>query len=722
MRLLLLVLTLASQNPAEVLVQGTVRDATGLPLPGAAIEIDGRLAAVSDSDGDFHVVLSPTAPVSMAASLAGFRRWQSIIVADSPAARIDVVLQVAGLDDRVTVSAAPAEQDVSPVFALQPVQIYRTPGAQADTLRALQALPGVSSPDEGAGLFVRGGDVSEVLVTLDDAVVAHPYRAETPTGGFRGAIDPMQIAALSFTTGGFGARHGNVLSGVVDLRGLEQPRLAETTATVGLAAAAAAIAAPFGTRAGGRAAFNRTFTALLFAVNGSPRRFDPPPGGWDGSASLALSLGSAGRIRTIGLVQRDDVGVEIERDAFVGLLRSGSRHRFVAVRWDGSLSRWAASLTFGSDAYEQSTATGILHVATEDAVRSWRAEAAHISSGWRVGANGAFGATDAHGTVPLRGGDLEGISGSTPFDVRVRDWFGGIYADVTTTRGRVSLTPGLRVDRFGHAVATTVDPRLGARLDLGGGGALRLATGMYHQAPSQSYLDRHRGAVRLPPMRAVHYIVGYEAGQQEEGGYVRVEGYRKTYSRLPLEDARLGYTAEGYGSARGVDVFAQWLTAGLELRVSASWVHARRRWTPADQRQRYALPEGTWAPDFDVPWSTQLIANIPVARDKDVGVSWRSAAGRPHTPIVGARETGDGLAPEFGPINSERFPRYERLDVSFNWLVPTGRGITMFFVSLDNALGRANGRDYVYSPDYSSRRIVTSAAPRMFYAGFSFRR
>ena len=62
-------------------------------------------------------------------------------------------------------------------FMLEPVQVYRTPGANPDIFRALQTLPGVSAPDEAAGLFVRGGDVSEVLVSLDDAVIAHPYRA-----------------------------------------------------------------------------------------------------------------------------------------------------------------------------------------------------------------------------------------------------------------------------------------------------------------------------------------------------------------------------------------------------------------------------------------------------------------------------------------------------------------------------------------------------------------
>ncbi len=88
--------------------------------------------------------------------------------------------------------------------------------------------------------------MTEMLVFLDDAVIAHPYRYETPTGGFRGAVDPLQIAGLAFSTGGFPVRYGNALSGVVDMHGLEPPTDALATATLGLAGASVALATPLG--------------------------------------------------------------------------------------------------------------------------------------------------------------------------------------------------------------------------------------------------------------------------------------------------------------------------------------------------------------------------------------------------------------------------------------------------------------------------------------------
>ena len=718
----------AEQRPIQpdrsTRVVGTVRDTTGLPLPGATIEIDDALVAVSDAEGRFEIALVSGARYRAVVTLPGFDPHESIFEA-SRGARLDVVLAIRRLRDEVTVTAPSPEEAVARPFLLEPVQVYRTPGADADVFRALQTLPGVSAPDDAAGLFVRGGDVSEVLVSLDDAVIAHPYRYETPTGGFRGTVDPLLISGLSFSTGGFSARYGNALSGILDLRGPERPETPQTVATVGLAGASASIAAPAGDRFAVRGAFNRTFTGVLFAVNGSPRPFDPPPEGWDGSAGFTWNLGRGGRLKAFSLMQRDRVGVGVEQDAFTGLLQASTAHGFVGTRWDGALGGWAASASFGRDDYERGTNVGILDRTIADRVASWRFDLGAPSTSavdWRVGANGSLAETSITGRVPVRGGDLGGVSGGVRFDAVVDDWFGGTYLEATTHTGAVSTTIGARADRFGLARATTVDPRVNVRIGLGRTHALRLATGVYHQAPSPSYYDRERGASRLPPMRALHYVAGYEAGRETEGLYVRVEGFVKTYADLPLEDYVRGYTADGYGSARGVDLFVQWLSSRLEVRGTASWLRAERRWTPVDQRERYDLPDGTWTPDFEIPRWVQVITRVPLSNSVSVSASWRSAAGRPHTPIVDGRAVGDGFLPVFGPVNSERFPRYERLDLAWNWLVPAGDGVAILFAAFDNVLGRANFFDYVYAPDYTSRQPVVNAAPRSVYVGVSLRR
>ena len=482
---------------------------------------------------------------------------------------------------------------------------------------------------------------------------------------------------------------------------------------------------PIHERLGVRGAANRTFTGLLFAVNGSSRPFEPAPEGWDGSAGLGWDLARAGRIKTFVMVQRDAVGVEAEQDAFVGWLRASSEHTFAAARWDGSLGRWMAAATFGNDSYTRRTNVGVLDTDVADDTRSWRVEVArpggrHID--WRVGSSGAFTQTAIAGRVPVAGGDLAGISGDSAFDVDARDWYAGTYLEATTSVGVVAMTTGARVDRFGNARTTTVDPRLNVRVGLGRTRAIRYATGIYHQAPAPSYYDSVRGAARLEPMRAVHHVIGYDAGREAEGVFLRVEGYMKRYRDLPIEDDALGYSSDGYGWSRGIDLFVQRRTSRLDIRGAASWLSARRRWTPSDQSNRYDMPDGVWRPDFAIPWSANLVATVPVGNGVALAGTWRTAAGRLHTPIVAGIPVANGFAPAFGAINSERLPRYERLDLSVSWLVPAGAGVVVFFASLDNVLARVNFFDYRYSPDYSSRQPVVPTSQRSIYIGATFRR
>ena len=48
-----------------------------------------------------------------------------------------------------------------------------TPGAMGDLFRALQS-PGVAQVGDGAGLYVRGGDLSETKTVIDQSTLRHP--------------------------------------------------------------------------------------------------------------------------------------------------------------------------------------------------------------------------------------------------------------------------------------------------------------------------------------------------------------------------------------------------------------------------------------------------------------------------------------------------------------------------------------------------------------------
>ena len=117
-------------------VVGTVRDTTGLPLPGATIEIDDSLVAVSDAEGRFEIALVSGMRYRVTVKLPGFDPHESDFEA-TDGVRLNIVLAIGRVREQITVTAPSPEEAVTRPFLLQPVQVYRTPGADADVFRAL---------------------------------------------------------------------------------------------------------------------------------------------------------------------------------------------------------------------------------------------------------------------------------------------------------------------------------------------------------------------------------------------------------------------------------------------------------------------------------------------------------------------------------------------------------------------------------------------------------
>ena len=697
---------------AALTLHGTVLDASGLAVPHALVYVDGTQTAVeTDERGRFELTIDD----SRAGSISVFRDGFSVVshpfdpldpLAGEP---IRFVLAPAPIADLVTVTAPRAPAPPASSYDLRPLDVVRTPGSAADLMRALQTLPGVVQIDEGAGLYVRGGDTSEVLVLLDGAVVFHPYRQETPQGGLFGSVEPFLLEGVSFATGGFSAQFGNALSAVLDMRGLGRPESRQLTVTLGLAGASMSGALTIGERGGLRVSANRSLPALLFAVNGRPYEFNPLPGGWDANASAHYTSPRAGAFKLFVNTAADGVGVHVDSLSFGGLLRSSTASGAASLHWERIVGgAWRATGTIGVARYARGVEAGVLDLDTADVRASWRASAERAVGAWQVraGADGVDARTHIYGGVPAHGGDLGGIAGAQRIDVGYGDVTTGAFVETARRWRALTATAGWRAERFDRADRTGGDPRLSLSIDTARRQKAIVAWGVYHQAPDPAYfgfVDRASGG--LAPMRARHTIVGYEIGDESRPGdpgslvaHVRAEAYWKAYSDLPLESTPNAFTSTGYGSAHGLDLFAHVKRAPLDLTADYSWLDAARRWTPIGDRGKYPLPpEGVWRPDFDIPHTAHVLARIDVTRALAASAGWRIASGRPATPVIGAVPTPAGFTPLFGVINSERLPRYERTDVTVSYLSQLfGSRSTILFASVGNLSGRTNFFEYTY--------------------------
>lgn len=718
-----------SGAPPNLVLRGTVRDQSGLPVPRALVYIDGtQTSTETDSTGRFTLALNPV----QAGTLTIFRNgFSAVTLAFDPLdpltlEPLQIVLVPAPFSDSVTVTAPRTAASPASSYALRPLDVVRTPGAAADLMRALQTLPGVAQVDEGAGLYVRGGDTSEVLVLLDDAVVFHPYRSETPGGGLFGSVEPFLLDGVSFATGGFSAKYGNALSAVLDMHGLKRPDTAQLNVTFGLAGASMRAALPIGTNAGIRVSGNRSFPGLLFALNGRPYEFNPLPGGWDVNASAHYDSPAAGHFKVFVNGMGDGVGVHIDSLSFGGLFKSTTASNLATLHWDHVIGgAWLTTATVGLTRYTRGSDVGVVNLDTTDLRASWRVAGERRVGGWtlRVGGDGIDARTHIDGTVPMKGGDLGGVSGSMPIDVRYSDLVSGVYVEAVRRVGRVTTIAGGRAQRFDLAQETTFDPRVNVTIDTARHQKASFAWGLYHQAPDASYYS-HVDNGRLQAMRARHLVAGYEYGAESEPVHWRVEGYWKQYESLPLESAARLFTSDGYGAAHGLDLFGHVKHARFDLTADYSWLSAERRWTAVLDRDRFTIPaSGTWRPDFDIPHTAHVMARVDVTRALSASVGWRASSGKLDTPVVDATAAPGGYVPIYGPINSERLPRYERADLTVSYLtqVPGSRS-AILFAAVGNLFARANFFEYAYNADYSQRRPVTSAAPRVVYFGISLTR
>jgi outer membrane receptor protein involved in Fe transport len=95
--------------------------------------------------------------------------------------------------------------------------IQRIPAflGEADVIKSLQLLPGVSTVGEGAsGFNVRGGSVGQNLILLDEA----PVYNSSHLLGFFSVFNPDAVKDVKLYKGGIPARYGGRLSSLLDVR------------------------------------------------------------------------------------------------------------------------------------------------------------------------------------------------------------------------------------------------------------------------------------------------------------------------------------------------------------------------------------------------------------------------------------------------------------------------------------------------------------------------
>ena len=133
------------------------------------VQITGTIdGAITNRDGRFAFSTQHMGKCKLHASFIGYetaRHTLHLTPGDTTIVRLILRPTLIQLDETIVTGSTYTTGEDETV-TLSPLDVVTTPGASADIFRAFKTFPGVATVDDGAGLFVRGGDVSETVILL----------------------------------------------------------------------------------------------------------------------------------------------------------------------------------------------------------------------------------------------------------------------------------------------------------------------------------------------------------------------------------------------------------------------------------------------------------------------------------------------------------------------------------------------------------------------------
>ncbi|MCA0377419.1 MAG: TonB-dependent receptor [Gemmatimonadetes bacterium] len=685
--------------------RGLVRTTDGRPIAAATVVVLETLDETrTDSIGRFALPSAHRGLATVVARGVGF-----------VPATVDVTLPVDSaltfvltarppvLSQFVVVAAGEYTIGGGQTATLTPLDVVQTPGAAGNIARAIQTLPGAQGVDEGTGLFVRGGDVTETRVLVDDAWLLSPVRADNPTGHTTTTVNPFLLDRTVFSSGGFGAGYGNALSGLVRMESASAPLRRSGSVSASIGGVSAAFGARPTERLGVRVAAGVSTLSPLIAVFGEAQPYDPPPRGHDASGTLDWRTSAAGRLRLFAVRQQQRFGVGDAAAQGAATYAARSDDGIAVLSWRDSSTAWRPAITAALSTFDRRETFGPTGLRTRLASPQLLASLGYRTARgtlWRIGAEREGLRASYAGTA------TQGDVVTPTFGVRTPSTRTAAFAEATHTfAAGVRVIGGVRSDHSTLTARRTVDPRLSLAWQRGALG-LTAAWGTYHQVAEPTF-RRALPARDFAPMRVVQAMAGVQWGSDSSG--VRLEVYDKRYDALWQFTPAYAPVGGGVGHARGVDLQWRWrVSDALRTRITWSHVHARRT-APGTDVVAPSLADVS----HSAAWITERIW-----RGITIGTALRLATGRPFTDIVGTDRSSGMPEPVYGAPFGARLPTYRRSDLSASWYRALGdrRGLVLWG-SASNVFVRRNVMRYRWTDDFATRLPVQAPFLRSLFVG-----
>lgn len=640
-----------------------------------------------------------------------------VVVSPGKTTVVNIALDALRPDiEMITVSASRYEisRDISTSrFLLDRRSIQSMPDVGDDPVRIAQRLPGAAASGASARTHFRGGNTDEIGIMLNGQWLFDPYHIRDYQNVFS-AIDSRAISGVEVYTGGFPARFGDRMSGLVLMESMEsqEPRHTE----IGLSVFNTSVLTT---------GVDEKMKWLFSARRGNlDLVIDPKlgePSYYDVFAELSYEVNPATSLSLNALHADDRVRVILETDpAELELVESKTRNSQLWLqlknRWSDSLSSSTVLAAINYDNLRQGSTNDIEKIVSsvrddrqiqQYSIRqdwTWNPTSNHLLQwGWQGIYNDAVydyaGQAEYYG-VPAWFQDQPAAVQRTAQTAP----HGGSFALYLSDRWRLTdettLEWGLRWDDQAYTGLSNdaqLSPRLNVLHALSPKTELRLTWGRYHQSQGIQELQIEDGVTTFwPAQRSDHIIAGIR--HLFPGDFaLRVEAFHKEMSRVrprfenlydPLSlipefqpDRVALYPASA--KASGVEFSLDHTIGNYDWWMSYTLSKVTDRIDGREELrswdQRHALQAGvTWTTDR---WTMSAAAS--------------AHTGWPTTGIdlqqLGIDDDGEPvyvLVP--GPRNKLRHDGFASLDFRLSRSFDVRRGSLLAFLEVSNVLNRRN--------------------------------
>jgi hypothetical protein len=221
--LLLFLISPLVSHAQKITISGYIKDASSKEvLIGASVLVPKlKIGTTSNQYGYYSISFKASDTTEVLISYSGYQPVAKQLI-KGKSVQIDILLQQANNTlKEVVVNANQNDDNVNkaemgvidiPIKAIKQLPVLL---GEHDILKTIQLLPGVQGGQEGTtGFYVRGGNLDQNLIQLDEATVYNPSHLF----GLFSTFNVNAINSVKLIKGGFPSQYGGRLSSILDIK------------------------------------------------------------------------------------------------------------------------------------------------------------------------------------------------------------------------------------------------------------------------------------------------------------------------------------------------------------------------------------------------------------------------------------------------------------------------------------------------------------------------